>query len=281
MDIMFVMGLNGSQLDSKCRLENQDGLYGLFLESWGQKNNPQYNEALKTIIYRMQVKKIKKLDAFIASEPLLKNMPSKDERRLSNSDDGYFHINQVNAEKLRLELCRKQKFFSAYAKKEKPIENGTKRIFLHAEELQSQNDWKEIVFGEDSCNFGLTDNLEILSNRAFKLLNKKLIKPVGVAKPSKSTTKVDVYLRCPDVVSYILKISNGVCENCSKLGPFTNSLGIPYLEVHHVIPLSKGGADTPENCVALYPNCHKALHYAENINQITEFLYKKCNRLQK
>ncbi|EKM6788635.1 HNH endonuclease, partial [Escherichia coli] len=56
---------------------------------------------------------------------------------------------------------------------------------------------------------------------------------------------------------------------------------IPYLEVHHVIPLSKGGADTPENCVALYPNCHKALHYAENINQITEFLYKKCNRLQK
>lgn len=57
MDIMFVMGLNGSQLDSKCKLETQDGLYGLFLESWGQKNNPQYNEALKTIIHRMQVKK--------------------------------------------------------------------------------------------------------------------------------------------------------------------------------------------------------------------------------
>lgn len=53
MNTMFVMGLNGSQLDSKCRLENQDELYGLFLESWGQKNNPQYNEALRTIIYRM------------------------------------------------------------------------------------------------------------------------------------------------------------------------------------------------------------------------------------
>lgn len=281
MNTMFVMGLNGSQLDSKCRLENQDELYGLFLESWGQKNNPQYNEALRTIIYRMQVKKIKKFEVFIASEPLLKNMPSKEERRLSNSGDGYFHIDQDNADELRLELCRKQKFFSAYAKKEKPTGNGTKRIFLHAKELQLPNDWKEVIYGEDSCNFDLTDNLEILSKRVSKLLNKELIKPIGVAKPFKSTTKVDVYLRCPDVVSYILKISNGVCENCSKPGPFINSLGIPYLEVHHVIPLSKGGPDTPENCVALCPNCHKALHYAENINQRTKLLYEKCKRLQK
>ena len=175
MNTMFVMGLNGSQLDSKCRLENQDELYGLFLESWGQKNNPQYNEALRTIIYRMQVKKIKKFEVFIASEPLLKNMPSKEDRRLSNSGDGYFHIDQDNADELRLELCRKQKFFSAYAKKEKPTGNGTKRIFLHAKELQLPNDWKEVIYGEDSCNFDLTDNLEILSKRVSKLLNKELI----------------------------------------------------------------------------------------------------------
>ena len=30
----------------------------------------------------------------------------------------------------------------------------------------------------------------------------------------------------------------------------------PYLEVHHVIQWVDSGPDTPENCVAVCPNCH-------------------------
>ena len=35
----------------------------------------------------------------------------------------------------------------------------------------------------------------------------------------------------------------------------------PFLEVHHVKRLAKGGADVPSNTVALCPNCHRAAHY--------------------
>lgn len=281
MDTMFVMGLNNSQLDSKCRLGELDGMYGLFLDSWGQKNNPQYNEALKTIISRMQYKGIDKIDAFIASEPILRNIPEKNERRLFNSNDGHFYFGNNDSEELRLELCRKQKLFSAFSKKEKPSGNGSKRIFLHAEKLQSSDEWKKVILGEVSSDFELTDNLDILSIRVSELLNKKLVKPLGVVKPAKSTNNVEVYLRSPDVVSYILQISEGRCDYCAQLGPFINNKGKPYLEVHHVIPLSKGGPDTPENCVALCPNCHKSLHHAENKEERTESLYIKCNWLKK
>lgn len=42
--------------------------------------------------------------------------------------------------------------------------------------------------------------------------------------------------------------------------------GEPYLEVHHVIPLSQNGEDTLENAEALCPNCHREKHYGINYN---------------
>lgn len=56
---------------------------------------------------------------------------------------------------------------------------------------------------------------------------------------------------------------------------------MPYLEVHHVLPLSKGGPDTPQNCVALCPNCHRAMHYSESKEELTLSLYQKIARLEK
>lgn len=281
MNIMFVMGLDGSQLNSKCRLDKLDGLYGLLLEYWGGEMNPQYNEALKTIIHRLQEKGIEKIDAFIASKPVIENIPDKNKRRLSNSDDGCFYITQKNAETLRLELCKQQKFFSATSKKEKPTGNGTKTIFLHVSEIKTEKEWKEIILDGYSCDFDHTDNSELLDIRVSRIFKKTLFKPLGSITPKKSINKVEVYARCPDVIAFTLKESNGFCEYCSKPAPFLKNLGLPYLEVHHVIPLSKGGPDTPENCVALCPNCHKALHFAENQKERTDALYEKHPRLKK
>ncbi|WP_196607201.1 HNH endonuclease [Pectinatus frisingensis] len=36
-----------------------------------------------------------------------------------------------------------------------------------------------------------------------------------------------------------------------------------YLEVHHVIPLSKDVDDTADNAIALCPNCHRELHFVK------------------
>ena len=42
------------------------------------------------------------------------------------------------------------------------------------------------------------------------------------------------------VVEYTRRGSNGICELCGNKAPFKNSKGGAYLEVHHIVWLSKG-----------------------------------------
>ena len=44
--------------------------------------------------------------------------------------------------------------------------------------------------------------------------------------------------------------------------------GKPYLEVHHVVWLSRGGEDSTANTVALCPNCHTRLHVLDQREDI-------------
>jgi predicted HNH restriction endonuclease len=68
--------------------------------------------------------------------------------------------------------------------------------------------------------------------------------------------------RNADVVAEALYLANGICQKCKKDAPFlTKNDRRPYLEVHHVIPLSQGGKDGIENVLALCPNCHREIHY--------------------
>ena len=55
--------------------------------------------------------------------------------------------------------------------------------------------------------------------------------------------------------------------NCNYQG-FRKESGEAYIEIHHVVPLSEGGEDSINNTVALCPNCHRALHYAENKEEL-------------
>lgn len=68
--------------------------------------------------------------------------------------------------------------------------------------------------------------------------------------------------RNPWVVAAVLMRANGVCEACKAPAPFVRKDGRPYLEVHHVTPLSAGGQDTVANARALCPTCHREQHYA-------------------
>ncbi|MBN3382926.1 HNH endonuclease [Clostridium botulinum] len=83
---------------------------------------------------------------------------------------------------------------------------------------------------------------------------------------SKKPQKINVisvnFKRNPDVVVEVLKRANGFCEYCKEPAPFIRkSDNTPYLEVHHVVPLSEDGEDTIENTVALCPNCHRKAHF--------------------
>lgn len=77
------------------------------------------------------------------------------------------------------------------------------------------------------------------------------------------------FYRDPEVAIYAQKRANGICECCGENAPFTNDLGRPFLESHHLIPLSNDGEDTIENICAVCPNCHRKLHFGPDREQLT------------
>lgn len=96
--------------------------------------------------------------------------------------------------------------------------------------------------------------------------------------PPRSTVARVVYARDPDVVLYALRRARGRCELCGQPAPFTDRDGQPFLEVHHVVHLARGGADAIDNVVALCPNCHRCVHVLERPADVRR-LVAKAHRL--
>ncbi|WP_421511460.1 HNH endonuclease [Enterobacter sp. JS8-1] len=91
---------------------------------------------------------------------------------------------------------------------------------------------------------------------------KKRLKEINSTIPVTRRVLAIVFVRSPDVVAEVLHRAMGNCEKCHKPAPFHRSKdNTPYLEVHHIIPLSKGGEDTIENAIAVCPNCHRQAHF--------------------
>ena len=88
-----------------------------------------------------------------------------------------------------------------------------------------------------------------------------VLRPVGVPCPVRFEGRQLVFLRDPAVRAWVLHRAQGTCEHCGRPSPFMTELGLPYLETHHIIPLSEDGPDTPDNVAAVCPNCHRELHH--------------------
>ncbi|WP_147820327.1 HNH endonuclease [Salidesulfovibrio onnuriiensis] len=80
------------------------------------------------------------------------------------------------------------------------------------------------------------------------------------SKPGSRGSVTKQYSRDPHVAALVKMIAAGCCHLCGEPAPFQKSTGEPYLEVHHVEWLSKGGDDALHNVVALCPNCHRRMH---------------------
>jgi len=80
--------------------------------------------------------------------------------------------------------------------------------------------------------------------------------------PEKIMATTTLFKRNPDVIAEVLERARGRCEKCRKPAPFKRAKDQePYLEVHHDVPLAKGGVDSVENARALCPNCHRRAHF--------------------
>ncbi|WP_347927779.1 HNH endonuclease [Pseudomonas helvetica] len=127
-----------------------------------------------------------------------------------------------------------------------------------------------------------TDDEETLNRRTAKLREQNLIgEPEGIEKPKKMVSTTTSYARSPRIKAWILDNAKGICEGCDQPGPFVQTDGTRFLEVHHVKHLANRGSDRRSNAVALCPNCHKRCHHSAEKDDFTSMLYDKVNRLKR
>ncbi|MFG2338680.1 HNH endonuclease [Streptomyces yangpuensis] len=88
--------------------------------------------------------------------------------------------------------------------------------------------------------------------------------------------EVERYYRSVSAREAVLIRSEDTCENRTCLGHPTErtDAGAAILEVDHVDPLARGGADTPEAMIALCPNCHALKTRGRNRKKLQSLLLK-------
>ena len=82
--------------------------------------------------------------------------------------------------------------------------------------------------------------------------------------PGSRSVVAKQYQRNEYVAEEARRRAQGTCQLCDTDAPFANKSGQPYLEVHHVVWLARGGEDSLENTVALCPNCHRRMHVLDS-----------------
>jgi hypothetical protein len=98
--------------------------------------------------------------------------------------------------------------------------------------------------------------------------------PIGNRSPRRVAGPDSDFIRCPMVAAWILQRCRGVCGYCGDAAPFVRPNRQPYLEVHHVLPLSEGGPDTVDNAIALCPNCHRRVHHGSDRRDVRRSLLR-------
>ena len=132
--------------------------------------------------------------------------------------------------------------------------------------------WKDYT---STINYELSEKVferEVSKSRKEKSEERRIRIKKASKIPIMVESKSISFVRNPDIVAETLENSKGICAYCGNHAPFNrDSDETPYLEVHHIIPLSEGGEDSIENSVALCPNCHRQAHFGKlnfNIDKI-------------
>lgn len=134
---------------------------------------------------------------------------------------------------------------------------------------------------DDLENYIASADLETLSRRVKGLLALPLAKPpAGTMAPENESYTSTRYVRDPAVKAWILSRAAGMCEGCGLPAPFKDQDDLPYLEVHHIVPLAKLGSDRVSNAAALCPNCHRRCHSSRDRDEFKLALYERIDRLQ-
>jgi 5-methylcytosine-specific restriction endonuclease McrA len=92
-------------------------------------------------------------------------------------------------------------------------------------------------------------------------------------RPSTRMLSARAYERNPLVIAIARMRASYRCEvqECAH-PPFEISDGVPYTEVHHIVPLAEGGEDSIENVACLCAAHHREVHLGTKATELTEQL---------
>ena len=144
----------------------------------------------------------------------------------------------------------------------------------YKQDLLAISDFLSQHFGEYA---GFNNDDDVFKNAVAEIFGlsydelQAKIKNDATEPPQTIQVTVTRYVRNPQVVAERLYLAQGICGKCNHPAPFRKrSNNEPFLEVHHMIPLSKNGIDEVENTAALCPNCHREVHDSLGMNEEDE-----------
>jgi 5-methylcytosine-specific restriction protein A len=108
------------------------------------------------------------------------------------------------------------------------------------------------------------DISKLIETNSLEDLRKLAVVSSSVNSYTINEKKQIIRKRSAAIKKYALVRSEGICEACNQVAPFSTMEGQPFLEVHHLYRLSDGGIDHPENVAAICPNCHRRVHYSND-----------------
>ncbi|WP_080761774.1 HNH endonuclease [Aeromonas hydrophila] len=277
-----VFSYNGEFLDATYNVGTVDGVFGLTLESWGPKDrNPEYADAVCYIIQRLREACLPYINVYVISRKLSKALPNINDRavKVYSNDDTDIYIHNISANQLRLAIGREVGEMKEPHNVKSKGGNRFKRILLHSPLLTDEH-WHTIASTDAKLDvFKPTADHEKLNLLVDSLLKQEIEAPAGSIQPKQSNITTTVFLRDPFVKAWVLSNAEGKCEVCQLPAPFHRTDGTPYLEVHHLIPLSEGGGDTISNTLAVCPNCHRKLHFSLDKEFLKLEIKSKISRL--
>ncbi|MFH8136403.1 HNH endonuclease [Pantoea osteomyelitidis] len=104
------------------------------------------------------------------------------------------------------------------------------------------------------------------SNNELTLIREKRVVYVDQKSGAAGSTEEDTsqaVIRSKKLRTLAMQRSKGICEHCGSTG-FRTAKGEIFAEVHHIEPVSSGGADELINLIVLCPNDHRQAHFGED-----------------
>lgn len=146
---------------------------------------------------------------------------------------------------------------------------------------EKQKEWKELIRSSEKYKDfpSIYEEWCEMKSNYFKSLSLEQLKQTLLEQQSQvdtthRTTQTSVFTRSVYIKEFARRIAKGTCQLCDKEAPFLDKQGNPFLEVHHIEYLSRGGKDAIDNVIALCPNCHRKIHLLEREEDITKISKK-------